>query len=385
MFSFLPANRLYRHLLFWVSVVLYFLVPQLIYPDYIDTVTHYFFNFDYQHSPYFLLFLFGYVLGVGMLYAYAFLRWAMPPLLAGRYVAGVGLYVLVTVVICYLFRLIKGLHMAVLDPLLQREPIRPFDSRHFDDYFFNQVYIHEYSTIILILAVYRFFTNWQEKQQEANQLEREKISTEIQLLKTQVNPDFLFSSLERVKTLTQQRSKQAPTLLLDLAHFLRYVLYETKAETVTLALEVSTIRQYVSLQKMLCSTNLEVALMIRGLIDHQRVVPLSLLPLVENAFDRLRPDTDEPVWVSVDLAVADTYLTLKVITGQTSSPADDQSQLATIQKQLYFHYGDAYNLQVIAESDAFIVTLTLNFPANHEPSESIPSFLHHETTLPDRG
>ncbi|HLK97229.1 MAG TPA: histidine kinase [Hymenobacter sp.] len=385
MFSFLPANRLYRHLLFWVSVVLYFLVPQLIYPDYIDTVTHYFFNFDYQHSPYFLLFLFGYVLGVGMLYAYAFLRWAMPPLLAGRYVAGVGLYVLVTVVICYLFRLIKGLHMAVLDPLLQREPIRPFDSRHFDDYFFNQVYIHEYSTIILILAVYRFFTNWQEKQQEANQLEREKISTEIQLLKTQVNPDFLFSSLERVKTLTQQRSKQAPTLLLDLAHFLRYVLYETKAETVTLALEVSTICQYVSLQKMLCSTNLEVALMIRGLIDHQRVVPLSLLPLVENAFDRLRPDTDEPVWVSVDLAVADTYLTLKVITGQTSSPADDQSQLATIQKQLYFHYGDAYNLQVIAESDAFIVTLTLNFPTNHEPSESIPSFLHHETTLPDRG
>ena len=385
MFSFLPANRLYRHLLFWVSVVLYFLVPQLIYPDYIDTVTHYFFNFDYQHSPYFLLFLFGYVLGVGMLYAYAFLRWAMPPLLAGRYVAGVGLYVLVTVVICYLFRLIKGLHMAVLDPLLQREPIRPFDSRHFDDYFFNQVYIHEYSTIILILAVYRFFTNWQEKQQEANQLEREKISTEIQLLKTQVNPDFMFSSLERVKTLTQQRSKQAPTLLLDLAHFLRYVLYETKAETVTLALEVSTIRQYVSLQKMLCSTNLEVALMIRGLIDHQRVVPLSLLPLVENAFDRLRPDTDEPVWVSVDLAVAETYLTLKVITGQTSSPADDQSQLATIQKQLYFHYGDAYNLQVIAESDAFIVTLTLNFPASPEPPKSIPSFLHHETTLPDRG
>lgn len=384
MFSFLPANRLYRHLLFWVAVIMYFLVPQLIYPDYIDTVTHYFFKFDYSHSPYFLQILFGYVLGVGMLYAYAFLRWAIPPLLAGRYSTGVGLYILITVVICYLFRLIKGLHIAVLDPLLQQEPLRPFDSRHFDDYFFNQVYIHEYSTIILFLAVYKLFTNWQEKQQEANRLEREKISTEIQLLKTQVNPNFLFNTLERIKTLTQQQSRQAPALLLNLAHFLRYVLYETKAETGLLAMEISTIRQFVSLQKMLHAADLEISLIIRGPIDQQRVVPLSLLSLVEKAFEQLRPEADEPVWVSIDLAVTETSLTLKVITGQTSSP-DDQNQLAAIRKQLYFHYGDTYNLQVVTSTDAFISTLTLNFPSGPEPAESNPSFLPHEITLPDRG
>lgn len=383
MLSFFPNHRLKRHLLFWAITSLYFLVPQLIYPDYKDTVAHYFFGFDYEHSPYFLIILFFYVLSVGMLYAYAFLRWAAPPLLAGRYVSGAGMYLLITVSVCYLFRLLKGLHMAVLDPLLKGKPFCSFDSRHFSDFFLNQVYIHEYSSVILVLAVYKFFTNWQQKQHVANRLEREKISTEIQLLKTQVNPDFLVDSLEQLKTLTQQRSRQGLSLLLNLAQFLRYVLYETRTETVPLASEVSTIRQYVALQRSLHDA-LEISFTVRGDAGHHRVIPLSLLPIIERAFASLRAASDVQAWVSIDLAIARTGLTMKVIVGHTGGLTDYEKSLAVIRKQLYFHYGDAVQLEIVPETDVFIVNLTLRTAKIYAPSVIIPATSHHEITLPDR-
>lgn len=387
MVSFIPSNRLERHGLFWLLMAVYFFVPQWIYPDYIDTVTHYYFSFDYQHSPYFLTILFLYVFGVGMLYAYAFLRWVMPPLLTGRYATGIGRYLLVTVVSCYLARILKGLHMAVVDPLLQDKPFRPFDSRHFHDYFFNQVYIHEYSTVILVLAVYRFFTNWRQKQREASRLEHQKTSAEINLIKTRVNPDFLFSSLEGLATLIQQKSNQAPELVLKLAHLLRYVLYESQADRVLLNRELDVIDGYVCLQRTIGPKLLEMAFTVRGTIDSQHIAPLSLFPIVETMVSRLPAELTEPTWVSIDLALTQTHVTLKVIDGQGGQRTETSKQLADIQKQLYFHYGDSYILQEHAEPDAYIVTLTLPLvESNRSPAGQVPtspqSSPDYETTLP---
>ena len=383
MFSFLPKTRLYRHLLFWLAVAVYFLVPQWIYPDYIDTVTHYYFNFDYKHSPYFLAILFLYVLGVGMVYAYAFLRWAMPPLLEGRYGAGIGLYLLITVVICYLARMLKGVHLAVIDPLLQGKPFRPFDSRHFDDYFVNQVYIHEYSTIILVLALYKFFTNWLQKQQEANRLEREKISTEIQLLKTQVNPDFVFSSLDELDRLIRLKSKQAPELVLKLAHLLRYVLYESQAETVPLGRELDVISDYVFLQRIIHATFVEVSFTVRGVIDNQRIAPLSLFTLIENTFRQLPTELTELTWVSIDLVIDDMQVVLKVVSELTYLPTNQDTtptNLDGLQKQLAFYYPGNHSLRIWQEDQINVVTLTISFPTN---SLIAKAFESHETTLPD--
>ncbi|GAB3640248.1 sensor histidine kinase [Spirosoma arcticum] len=385
MFPFLPKNRFYRHGLFWLVVAAYFFIPQWIYPDYIDTVTHYYVNrnggpFDYQHSPYFLTILFLNGLDVGMLYAYAFLRWAMPPLLNGRYGTGLGLYLLITVVVCYVARIAKGLHMAVIDPLLQGKPFRPFDSRYLDDYFFDQVYIHEYSTIILVLAVYKFFTNWRQKQQEANRLEREKISTEIQLIKTQVNPDFVFSSLNELDTLIRQKSKQAPELVLKLARLLRYVLYESQAELVPLAREVAMIEHYVCLQRIIHPTNLEVSFTVRGHTEDHSIAPSSLFPIVENAFQQLPVEQpDEPAWVSIDLAINETHLTLKVINGQTINQPDEAAWLVDVQKQLHFYYEESFDLQVRSDVDAHIISLTLPLSAVPQPDLAVPK------PLPENG
>ncbi|GAB2576674.1 hypothetical protein GCM10027190_27990 [Spirosoma areae] len=239
----------------------------------------------------------------------------------------------------------------------------------------------------------KLFREWQQKQAESQRLEREKLQTELQLLKLQLNPDFLFGSLRALHTLAQQQSKLAPEVVLKLAHFLRYVLYESQAERVLVAWEAKVIEQYVFLQRAMHPSGLEVSLTIRGNLANQTVVPLLLFPIVENAFRQLpakqaSQQPDEPAWISIDLAVGETHLTLKVIDGQAVAQTDNSKQLVDIQKQLYFHYADSYDLQLRSEPDVYIVTLMLPFVVSAaSPSGQLSksqSSADYETTLPAR-
>ena len=354
MVAFLPANRRYRHLLFWTITAVYFWLPQWIYPDYIDTVTHYYFGFDYQHSPWFLSILFLYVFGMGVVYAYSFLRWVVPPLLSGRYAVGVGRYLLITVGVCYLARLLKGLHLAVLDPFLQGRPLRSFDGRHFDGYFFNQVYIHEYSTIILVLAAYKFFANWLQKEQETNRLAREKISTEIDLLKTQINPDFLLNTLANLHQLTGQKSPESPQVVLRLAQLMRYLLYESQADEVPLAREIEMMQHYIFLTECHAKNTVDIALNVSGDGSGLTIAPLLLLPLLESAV--CHHTDSEQAWASMQLVVVDNALKFTILTGQG---ADETPSVGSLDKRLKNLYPGRFTLTIMPSDNIRLLKLDL--------------------------
>lgn len=212
----------------------------------------------------------------------------------------------------------------------------------------------------------RLFNLWRQKQLENQSLEREKLQNELQLLKLQLNPKFLFGSLRALYSLTQQQSVLAPRVVLKFAHLLRYILYESQANLMPLVREIEIIEHYVSLQRSIHPAGLEVSFSVRGNPDNRTVAPLILFQLVEHAFrdlsaERLNPQTDEQAWVSIDLVATEVQLTLKVIDGQADNRADNSKELADIQKQLYFHYADSYDLRVHSEPNTYIVTLTLPF------------------------
>lgn len=324
------------------------------YPDYIDTVTHYYFGFDYRHSPGFLPILFLYVFGVSTVYAYSVLWWAVPPLLSGRYAVGIGRYLLITVGVCYLARLLKGLHVAILDPLLQGRPFRPFDSHHLDGYFFNQVYIHEYSTIILVLAAYKFFTQWLQKQQETNRLTREKISSEIELLKTQINPDFLLNTLANLDQLTRQKSPQSPQVVLRLAQLMRYLLYESRAGEVPLAQEIEMMQHYIFLTDCHANNPVDIALTVSGDDCGLTIAPLLLLPFVENAV--CHHADSEQTWASMQLVITGNTLNFTVLTGQG---ADETSSVESLDKRLKNLYPGRFTLTIMPSDNIRLLKLDL--------------------------
>jgi two-component system LytT family sensor kinase len=416
MLSFLMTNRFLRHTLFWVGVLVYFLMPQWIYPDYITTIGHYFFYINYTQSPYFLIILVGYVLGVGMIYAYSFLKWVMPCWLSGRYAVCVGRYLLLTVGICYFFRFMKALHMAVIDPWLRHQSIKPLDMRHFNDFFVNQVYIHEYSTVILVLAVYKLLTNWRQKQRETNRLMQEQIKTRIQLLKTQVNPGFMINSLTNLQGLIDRSDKQAPGVVLKLAQFLSYVLYESQAEKVSLERDIEAMQTYIHLEKQRFGEHIDMSVSISGNITGQFTPPLIWLPFLENAFQHGRAE-GEQAWITLNVSVAQTKDTkgpanasdepvdqaeplpclnqahLRFTLANSAEPESDdfiffemKNGLKAVQQRLETLYQGQYQLKFDAQPGVFLVVLTIPLATtlhNPNPLEHIVR-LPYETTVSHR-
>jgi LytS/YehU family sensor histidine kinase len=130
--------------------------------------------------------------------------------------------------------------------------------------------------------------NRRELERNRSELERQHLLTELAGLKTQINPHFLFNTLNNIYSLTSRKSDRAPEAVLRLAESMRYLLYESSADTVPLSQELAHLRGFLELQRLrLPQTEAETAIVldIQEPIDAAfPVAPLLLLPLVENAF-----------------------------------------------------------------------------------------------------
>ena len=375
-----PTNRLIRHVLFWAGVNLFFFIGFYSQPE----------VYPFNPTP-FLVELFFASLLTFLFYTYLLIYGLLPLLFRGAYGwFAVGLLGL-NIVASMLYDALGYVQQFIQHRIGYDSP-RFVHTIEFTNPFLSPIFI-ESNLVAGLMVGSRIFNQWQQKQQESQRFEREKLQTELKLLKLQLNPDFLFGSLRALHTLAQQRSTLAPEVVLKLAHFLRYVLYESQTDRMPLLREIEMIEHFVSLQRCIHPAGLEVSFSVRGNPGNWTVAPLLLFQLVGHAFHDLPvmgadPQTDEPAWVSIDLAVTETQLTLKVIDGQSGNLTDSSNQLAAIHKQLYFHYADSYDLQEHAEPDAYIVTLTLPFVVSalspsgqRSTSQASPDY---ETTLPTR-
>ena len=378
----LPINRLNRHLLFWAGVIVLAGTTYIL-----EDISN---SGSFAHRTGVVADLFLARLPTFVVYTYLLTYWVVPWLFRGQFVRFFAGVLLLNLVRWFLNDLLTySLKSPLMHGLHEELSVRPA-TWLFDSLFPGTTFWPSNVIAGLFICV-KLFREWQQKQAESQRLERKKIETELQLLKLELNPTFLFGSLRTLHHLTQQQAKQAPEVVLDLAHFLRYVLYENKAEIVPLALEVDIIQHYVSLQRVMHPTDLDVSLTVRGDLVGQIIPPYILFPVVENAFGRLELDKltrppDEPAWVSIDLAITDTQLTLKVINGQPDSKtaADSSMDMAAIKKQLYFHYADAYALEILSEADAFIVALTIPVMVTPVPMTESQSRAAYEPPVPDR-
>jgi hypothetical protein len=359
----LPTNRLIRHLLFWAGITLLagstYVLEDMSNSNY------------FSHPAGVVADLFLARLPTFVVYTYFLTYRVLPLVFRGQYIGFVAGILLLNLARWLLNDLLTyGLTFPLVH-WLHEEPLFNQDTWLFGSSFPGRTFMTSNVVAGLFICV-KLFLQWQQKQAESQRLEREKLRTELRLLKLQLNPTFLFNTLDTLQPLIRQQAKQAPEVVLKLAHFLRYILYESQFESVPVATELSAIEQFVFLQRTMHPTGLEVSLTARGNLDRRSIAPLSLFPLVENAFNQLPAKrTDEPAWVSIDLAVNDTALTLKVINAQSEVVTDHSQQFADIQKQLYFHYASTHHLQVWQENQVHVVTLTIWLPTNNAEANAL--------------
>ncbi|RPD49842.1 histidine kinase [Hymenobacter sediminis] len=207
-------------------------------------------------------------------------------------------------------------------------------------------------------------------QRNRREMERQQLLTELAMLKTQINPHFLFNTLNNIYSLTSRKSDKAPEAVLRLAEIMRYLLYESSTDTVPLSREVAHLRSFLDLQRLRLSASAQDAIQfdVTGTSPEcaHPIAPLLLLPLVENAFKH-GDLTARPVAVHISLVLAsDGLLRFSVL--NHVAPADAERELpkqpggvglVNLRRRLELLYPGRYVLDVQSPPGQHLVTLVL--------------------------
>lgn len=217
-------------------------------------------------------------------------------------------------------------------------------------------------TIGGMAAAIKLMKYWYVKEQRNLQLQKENIETQLQLLKAQVHPHFLFNTLNNVYAHTQGTSPVASGLVLGLSDMLRYILYECNQPLVPLSKEIKMIRDYVKLETVRYGNKPDINIDVDGDVDQYQIAPLLLLPLVENSFKHGASDMLENPWINMHLYFEKNIMYLKIMNGKASSKGIAKVGgigLQNLTKRLQFLYEGKHSFSIIEDVDVFVVNLDI--------------------------
>ncbi|MBC7418628.1 MAG: sensor histidine kinase [Pedobacter sp.] len=218
------------------------------------------------------------------------------------------------------------------------------------------------SGFFLISSALVFFTtDWFTTQRITREAEMESREMELQFLKSQLNPHFLFNSLNNIYSLAYQKSEKTADAVMKLSEIMRYMIYESNTPTVTLSKEVDYLTSYIELQKIRFKDGAFVELTINGEIDDQRIVPLMLISFVENAFKHgIVNDPLDPV--RINITANQKILHFSVVNKKTKRNKDAQGGvgLMNVERRLQLVYPDRYKLNVVNAEEHYTTELLID-------------------------
>lgn len=200
----------------------------------------------------------------------------------------------------------------------------------------------------------------------ALQLQIEKQEAELNYLKSQTNPHFLFNTLNNIYSLSREKSELAPESILRLSKILRFMLYETSGDFIAVEQELKIIHDYIALEKLRYDETLNVTFDNDIENMSQSIPPLLLIPLIENAFKHGASETVTQPFVNIHLSIKGKLLSLVVknsVDETQDAPIKENIGLSNLRRQLALLYKDA-ELSVANSENVFVATLRINL-ASH--------------------
>ena len=236
--------------------------------------------------------------------------------------------------------------------------------------------------VVFLAAALHLLKSWYAMQTLNHRLRQARLEAELKLkeaeldlLRSQLHPHFLFNTLNSLYALTLERSDLAPEVVLRIADVIDYMLYRGDAERVPLDDEIEHLRNYVALERLRHDDRLQVEFDVEGPVARWTVAPLLLIPFVENSFKHGINAVGSGGWVQIALTVDETQLRFRVVNSNTAEPAVRQDGLSSgiglenVRKRLAHLYPDRHTLHVTEEADRHTIVLTLD----EAPSERADS------------
>ena len=221
-------------------------------------------------------------------------------------------------------------------------------------------------TVLGIAVSIKLLKSWYLQKQQTMQAEQEKLSAELELLKSQIHPHFLFNTLNNLYSHTLDQSEKAPAIVLKLSELLRFMIYESNSEVIALSSEISLLKNYIELEQLRYGDRLDISISITTDTTGRNIAPLILLPFVENAFKHGTSRQIDQCWITLDIQIEKDILYFKLVNSKTDDKLDLQSGglgLSNVKRRLELIYKDGHRLEVNEDNDVFIVNLQLQLKA----------------------
>lgn len=221
--------------------------------------------------------------------------------------------------------------------------------------------------VFSLSIIIRFFERTKLEERRNSELQKEKISSELEYLKQQINPHFLFNALNSIYSLTILNSENSSDAVLKLSSILRYMLYETDKDKVQLSDEVEVIENYLGLQQLRLTNKTVVKFEKSGNLEPYRVEPMLLIPILENAF-KYGVDSSTLTTIDITLRVSNYNLyfgCVNKIVKQNDNAKNSGIGIKNIRRRLDLLYSDyTYKFSAISKDNNFYVELILPLRTN---------------------
>jgi sensor histidine kinase YesM len=348
-FSDQRSYRLGRHISFWMAAWLF---QGFIYGFmYTTDLQRTFFLLSYGES---LIFL-----PQHMMLSYSIIYVVLPRFLfKGKY--GWGIFCILLLIVI----------TAVMSPLMQKTIIHSYRDWIGFPWYSRNLFVSFMGglrgglTVAGFAVAIKLLKHWYIKNTENQRLEKEKLKAELELLKGQLHPHFMFNTLNSIYSMALKDSSQSAEAILKLANLMRYLMAESKQNLVSLSEELIILNNYIEMEKNRFGERLHLMVNIHGDMEDKAIPPLLLLPFVENSFKHGTSQVEGQAWMSMDIQVKNDQLAFKLVNGKPQEPKrakilSSGIGLKNVKRRLALLYPHGYDLRITEDETTFIVSMIL--------------------------
>jgi len=217
-------------------------------------------------------------------------------------------------------------------------------------------------SFLFFTGMIRFTLDRFDLESKKKQLENEKLIAELNYLKAQINPHFLFNTLHNLNYLVYSGSKGATEVIIKLSNIMRYMIYDANKEKVLLTRELDYMEDYVHLESIRLNNSFTLEFEKEGKFNDVEIAPLLLITILENAFKHGVRDSERNCWIKANLQVTSEKIHFnvrnkKLLSIERSLPSG--FGLQNLKKRLALSYPDKHQLQIDDNEETYSIELTL--------------------------
>lgn len=218
--------------------------------------------------------------------------------------------------------------------------------------------------LVMFVGLLRFVEDFFVLAEHKHKLENEKLSSELRFLKAQINPHFLFNTLNNLYYLAETQAPNTSEVVARLSQMMRYMLHDCNHSFVSLKKEMEYMENYISLEKLRLNDEIPINYKVSGDIANTKIAPLILITFLENAFKHGVSNTRKGSWIDINLDVHDGMLIFDIknsLVNEINKTVNEKSGigLANVKRRLDLAYPDAYELEISDHEDVHSVHLKI--------------------------